>query len=626
MTSNGYFTKPCAGGGGANLPVNLTPPVFNAIVAGQNFDVTPGTWDDAVSFTYDVVVDDIAVLYGVSLAVVNATPSVPTDSGQSAYVREHAFNADGEAFADSAVEVIGAGTPQITVPPVLTWSVEVGSSPLVTPPVYIGAAGTLTYTMQRNGVNIGGLVDVSEAVIEAYVATPTDAAATSLQIVPATVTNAFGSDTADSNTVQRALSPPVNTVLPVFGAILAGQNYNITAGTWLNAVSFTYDVVVNGVAVVFGATLAAANATASTAAMNGQNAYVREHAFNADGSAYADSAVVVIGSGAPLITVAPVLTWTVALGSSPAVTPPTYLGAAATITYTMQRNGVDVPGLINVSEATIEAYVAVGADVSATSMQLVPATVTNAYGSATANSNAVAFTPSGFSDLLVWLDITDLAPGTVTSWIDRISGFNTVNQAGTVTRSDTAFSGGYPGNTFPGNANLKCPSGTSLNGKNQLTAVFSVVASITSVMVWLEQSVDAPANNGSWAVFQNSPGTAQLNGRDRIGGGEGARHAPFTGLVPSVVAVGWSISSLTGAAQIVFIRVNGVALTMTNQLNGSTVGTFANQDLYIGARGATATSGLNGSMGTIILRNASTQDNELIGIERYIGRQAGITY
>jgi hypothetical protein len=96
-----------------------------------------------------------------------------------------------------------------------------------------------------------------------------------------------------------------------------------------------------------------------------------------------------VAGASPTITVAPVLTWTVADGSSPSITPPTYTGDAGTITYDLIR----LPSttvLTGVNLATAQAYVSARATDVGPSWK-VTATVTNGSGSAFADSNTVAW-------------------------------------------------------------------------------------------------------------------------------------------------------------------------------------------------------------------------------------------
>jgi hypothetical protein len=129
-------------------------------------------------------------------------------------------------------------------------------------------------------------------------------------------------------------------------------------------------------------------------------------------------------AGVPVITAPPALAWTVAHGTSPAITPPTYTGDAGTITYDLIR----LPSttvLSGVSEATVEAYVSDRATDVGPSWK-VTATVTNGSGSDSEDSNTVAWDPIATLAPVRWLeadsaDITVNGSDDVTLWEDRSS-------------------------------------------------------------------------------------------------------------------------------------------------------------------------------------------------------------
>lgn len=103
-----------------------------------------------------------------------------------------------------AARVAGLVAPTITAAPVLAWTIGVGTSPAITAPTYTGSPGTITYTLKRDGVNVAGVVDVSEATLEAYVTDTSADGACDIgpsMTVEATVTNAAGSDSDTSNAV-----------------------------------------------------------------------------------------------------------------------------------------------------------------------------------------------------------------------------------------------------------------------------------------------------------------------------------------------------------------------------------------------------------------------------------------
>lgn len=101
----------------------------------------------------------------------------------------------------SPVTVAAAGgvAPTITTPPVVSWTVVIGNSPTLTDPVYTGDAGTITWTLYRDGAADGVIVDVTKATAETYTAVAADIGPD--LYFESTVTNGSGSDSANSNTV-----------------------------------------------------------------------------------------------------------------------------------------------------------------------------------------------------------------------------------------------------------------------------------------------------------------------------------------------------------------------------------------------------------------------------------------
>lgn len=109
------------------------------------------------------------------------------------------------------------------------------------------------------------------------------------------------------------------------------------------------------------------------------------------------------GEAAPENTAAPTLAGTVEIGASLAVTPGTWTGSPS-LTYTLLRDGTPIAGLDGVSEATIEAYALVSADIG-------PSLVlreSDSVSSTSADSTAVKY------DLGThWYDVFDVAEATL---------------------------------------------------------------------------------------------------------------------------------------------------------------------------------------------------------------------
>lgn len=130
--------------------------------------------------------------------------------------------------------VTGGAAPTITVAPVLAWTVEIGNSPTLTDPVYTGDAGTITWTLYRDGVADGTIANVSKATAEAYAAVAAD-------IGPdlhfeATVTNGSGSDSDVTNTVvfNDATYLP-DTAIWVSTAGLTLADSDTTVDSWVSS-------------------------------------------------------------------------------------------------------------------------------------------------------------------------------------------------------------------------------------------------------------------------------------------------------------------------------------------------------------------------------------------------------
>ena len=207
------------------------------------------------------------------------------------------------------------------------------------------------------------------------------------------------------------------------------------------------------------------------------------------------------GLVAPTITVAPVLTWTVAIGGSPAITPPTYTGSPGTITYTLRRDGVAVGGLTDVSEATIEAHVGVSADIWP-DIDVV-ATVTNGAGSDSEGSNVVAYALSQH-----WRHVYDAANASATAGlVDSIDdtgshgGINvtaTLLERPTLNATDAGFNN-EPSITFDGTTDNLRNTDVDLN------------AALTSAQIFACMRIEsASAANQCWVTLHNNTDSLRL--------------------------------------------------------------------------------------------------------------------
>lgn len=131
--------------------------------------------------------------------------NVPSDT--LAFIRLSNTDAGPVAVISWYLEMVKAGAiPIITTPPALTWSPEIGNSPVLTDPIYTGTATSITWTLYRDGVPDDTIVNVSKAVAEAYVGQWDGTASGINDIGPqlqfkAKVANGSGADTSLTNTV-----------------------------------------------------------------------------------------------------------------------------------------------------------------------------------------------------------------------------------------------------------------------------------------------------------------------------------------------------------------------------------------------------------------------------------------
>lgn len=226
------------------------------------------------------------------------------------------------------------------------------------------------------------------------------------------------------------------------------------------------------------------------------------------------------GGVAPTITVAPMLTWTVAHGSSPTITPPTYTGDPATITYDLIRlpsttvlSGVDL--------ATAQAYVSdrttdVGYE------WRVDATATNGSGSDSASSNIVEWYPD------VWSPRNLLDAGTVTlvgsdvdSW-DELIGGRHITAPGASNRplySATGFNGGSQPYVEADGALEYLSRGFALQDWWSANPPSPTITAYTLLVVWSEVTrvnnaqiahVSGPSTSSGPRLRQLTASTAQI--------------------------------------------------------------------------------------------------------------------
>lgn len=327
-------------------PVNTVLPVISGTPeAGETLSVDTGTWTGTapITYTYQWLAD------GTPISGATATTFLVTtaQNGAAITVEVTGTNTVGADTVETLPVTIEFA-PENTAAPVVSGTPEVGQTLSVTNGTWIGTAPiTYTYQWKRDGVDIVGATSATYELVLADDGTEISA--------EVTATNAQGSDSALSNSVEVGTAP-VNTVLPtISGTPVEGQTLTASNGTWTGSapITYTYQWLNNGTPI--------SGETASTYVVRvgdaGDDISVTVTGTNNIGSSSATSADTEIAV-APVNTAIPVISGTLEVGETLTASTGTWTGTAPiTYTYQWKRNGVDIPG------ATGATYVAQAADV-----------------------------------------------------------------------------------------------------------------------------------------------------------------------------------------------------------------------------------------------------------------------
>lgn len=240
--------------------------------------------------------------------------------------------------------------------------------------------------------------------------------------------------------------------------------------------------------------------------------------------------------------------------------------------------------------------------------------------------SSASYTPRADPLNLLWWDPSLLTPGAVSPWTDRIAAVGGTNGTGAQqpTASATSINSAYPGVTGDGGDLLTAAgAGAVLTGKTTLTIVAAMVDATTGAQVALEYTANYSANPGGHRFAVNTSAGTVYGG---IRGASGAtiRSAADTLATARVVAIGYSYAT-NGADAIPFIRINGVAQSLTNVQATNAAGSAANSSLHMFALPGPS-SGWAGTFGHIVYRNSVAEDAGLAQLERFVGARAGIFF
>lgn len=358
-------------------PSNLELPFISGVPeVGNELTAIPGLWSTAspLTFTYQWRIDGVDIP-----GATNSTYTpVPADAGKNLTVVVSASNGGGSTSATSLAVAVVTEPVNVTLP-TISGTPEVGQ-------ILTGTDGTWTGTppigfMRQwyvDGVAVPGETSSTYTIVTADEGKPIT--------FRVTASNTYGSTVATSAPVVVVFAP-VNTVAPsITGTTAVGQTLTANNGTWIGTAPITYahQWTRNGVDIV--------GATASTYLLtitdDATQIRVRVTATNAQGSANATSAAVLIGT-APSNTALPVITGTPVQGQTLTASNGSWTGTAP-ITFTRQwkRNGVNIGGATNTT------YVVQAADVGQNITVTVTGTNITGSSNATSTATAIAVAPA----------------------------------------------------------------------------------------------------------------------------------------------------------------------------------------------------------------------------------------
>lgn len=233
--------------------------------------------------------------------------------------------------------------------------------------------------------------------------------------------------------------------------------------------------------------------------------------------------------------------------------------------------------------------------------------------------------PDTISNVLTWLDPTTLSAGAVASWTDVIGGGSVTQGTSSKrpTKSSTAISGAYPGVSSDGGDDLVAglPPGA---GESALTLTCALQDSTAVASIPIEASVHSPNTNGGWSIHVNTPGVPTFGGVVR-GTSDYTHKSVAVSLATAVVAsIGFDFAT-AGSGALPFIRINGVAQTLTTHRALSSAGVAISTNFCLFARWSTLFP-WQGTFGDVVVRRGVAQDSELLRMERWIGARIGLSF
>jgi hypothetical protein len=270
---------------------------------------------------------------------------------------------------------------------------------------------------------------------------------------------------------------PVNTVAPVItGTAQVGQTLTVSTGTWTGTPTPTYtyqwqQYTVDSIYInIIGATNSSYTLTTSDQGLAGIRCIVT--ATNSSGIVSVptqNTSAVILGSGAPVNTVAPAITGTAQVGQTLTVSTGTWTGTPTpTYTYRWQRNNIT-----GITGATSSTYTLVSADQNSTISCIVTATNSSGIVAATSASTATVIPLPVYDVGVIPTSINEGASGTFNVITANVSDgttlYWTINHTTTSDADFSAVSGSFTITSNQGSFNISPVADATTEGAETFT-------------------------------------------------------------------------------------------------------------------------------------------------------------
>jgi hypothetical protein len=366
---------------------SVAPVITGAVKVYSTLTTSSGTWLNSPSLSYQWQRSLDGTLWN-NIASADSSTYVISLSDVGYFIRSQVF---GSKTVSTAYKYTASSLPTIVVPaltvistgaPVITGSWTEGST-LSTSNGTWTSSGTFTYQWQNcsSRTDLSTCANISGATSRTYLLKAGDA----FIRVQVYLTSSSGDAGVAYSVLTQKIGAPYNTLAPaISGTLRVGLAQTTTTGTWTGSPTFTYQWQTSSDGIAW-ANIDSATTNSYTPTYSVANLKLRVvvTGTNSTDTATATSQVVQAFL-APIATVLPVISGTVASGSTLTTDSGTWPGAPNAFTYSWHRSSDGGNTWTDIAGQTGTTYVLVSADVGYAIRSQV--TVTTNAGSSTAYS------------------------------------------------------------------------------------------------------------------------------------------------------------------------------------------------------------------------------------------------